>query len=160
MLEIGPGPGASAEWLRHRVDQLVAVELEEETAAGLRVRFVGTNVEVVHADATRLPFDDASFDSVGCFTMLHHVPTTVLQDRLLAQALRVLRPGGWLVGSDSALSNGGHDFHAGDTYLPVDAGTLVTRLRTIGFGGVTVRADDHDLGFRARKRDPEHDDDR
>ena len=28
MLEIGPGPGAATEWLRHRVRSLTAVELD------------------------------------------------------------------------------------------------------------------------------------
>ena len=160
MLELGPGPGASTEWLRHRVERLVVVEIEEEAAAALRRRFAATNVEVLVADGTDLPHEDASFDSVGCFTMLHHVPSTSLQDRLLAEALRVVRPGGTLVGSDSVLSSGGHDFHVGDTYLPVEPGTLLTRLRTIGFGEVMVRASEHELSFRARRPDPERDDDR
>lgn len=158
MLEIGPGPGASAEWLRHRVEHLVAVELDPTTVTTLRERFAATNVEALLGDATDLAFDDGSFDSVGCFTMLHHVPSTTLQDRVLAESLRVLRPGGTMIGSDSVLSNGGHDFHAGDTYLPVDPGTLLTRLRTIGFGDVTISAGEHELSFRARKPDPGRDD--
>src|SRR6201999_3309586 len=35
MLEIGPGPGASTDWLRHRVDHVIALELEEAAAAKL-----------------------------------------------------------------------------------------------------------------------------
>src|SRR4051794_17544919 len=67
MLEIGPGPGASAEWLRNHVEQLVAIEIDKATVARLRERFAGTNVEVVHGDATDLPFEDDSFDSAGTF---------------------------------------------------------------------------------------------
>jgi len=156
MLEIGPGPGASAEWLRHRVQQLVAVELEEETVAALRERFAGTNVEVQHGDATRLPFDEGSFDSVGTFTMLHHVPTPALQNQVFAEALRVLRPGGTMIGSDSIPSTGLHDFHVGDVYNPVDPATLITRLQTVGFGAITVSVD-YGFTFRARKPDPQRD---
>ena len=47
-------------------------------------------------------------------TMLHHVPTVAAQDALLAEACRVLRPGGWFVGVDSLDDPGFRDFHAGD----------------------------------------------
>ena len=44
LLEIGPGPGAATDWLRHRVRRLVAVEVDPEAAAALGERFAGTNV--------------------------------------------------------------------------------------------------------------------
>ena len=150
MLEIGPGPGAATEWLRHRVRRLVAVELEPDAAASLRERFAGTNVSVVVGDATALDYPDGSFDSVGTFTMLHHVPTRTLQDALLAEALRVLRPGGTLVGSDSLASDRLHHFHEGDTYNPVEPAALLPRLRTLGFGPITITVGDT-LLFRAGK---------
>jgi SAM-dependent methyltransferase len=150
MLEIGPGPGAATEWLRHRVRRLVAVELEADAAALLRERFATTNVSVVVGDATALDYPDGSFDSVGTFTMLHHVPTRALQDALLAEALRVLRPGGTLVGSDSLASDRLHRFHEGDTYNPVEPAALLTRLQTLGFGPITITVGDT-LLFRAGK---------
>jgi SAM-dependent methyltransferase len=150
MLEIGPGPGAATEWLQHRVRRLVAVELDADAAAALRERFARTNVSVVVGDATALDYPDGSFDSVGMFTMLHHVPTRALQNALLAEALRVLRPGGTLVGSDSLASDGLHHFHAGDTYNPVEPATLLTRLQTLGFGPITITVGDT-LLFRAGK---------
>jgi SAM-dependent methyltransferase len=150
MLEIGPGPGAATEWLRHRVRRLVAVELDAEAAAALRERFARTNVSIVVGDATALDYPDGSFDSVGMFTMLHHVPTRALQDALLAEALRVLRPGGALFGSDSLASDPLHHFHAGDTYNPVEPAALLTRLQTLGFGPITITVGDT-LIFRAGK---------
>jgi ubiquinone/menaquinone biosynthesis C-methylase UbiE len=154
MLEIGPGPGASTEWLRHEVKRLVAVELDESLAAGLAARFEGANVEVVVGDATRLGYPDGSFDSVGCFTMLHHVPTAALQNDILGEALRVLRSGGVLVASDSLPSDGLHSFHAGDTYNPIDPGSLIARLQTIGFDRITVVVGDV-LKFIAHKPNPD-----
>ena len=156
MLEIGPGPGASADWLRHRVEHLVAVELEEETVTTLQQRFAGTNVEVLQGDATELPFEESSFDSVGCFTMLHHVPSAALQNQLFAEALRVLRPGGTMIASDSLPSTDLHEFHVGDVYNPVDPASLLTRLQTVGFGAITISVD-YGFTFRARKPDPERD---
>jgi SAM-dependent methyltransferase len=150
MLEIGPGPGAATEWLRHRVRRLVAIELEPEATAALGERFAGTNVEAVTGDATALPYPDESFDTVGMFTMLHHVPTRALQDAILAGALRALRPGGTLIGSDSLPSDRLHQFHEGDTYNPVEPAAFLTRLQTIGFGEITLTVSDR-LVFRARK---------
>jgi len=149
MLEIGPGPGAATSWLSQRVKRLTAVELSASAAEALRQRFAGTNVSVVTGDATALEYPSASFDSVGMFTMLHHVPTRRLQDALLAEALRVLRPGGTLVGSDSLASERLHHFHSGDTYNPVEPASLLTRLQTLGFAEMSVTVG-HTLLFRAR----------
>ena len=140
MLEIGPGPGAATELLRHRVKRLSVVELDPTSAGVLAERYSGTNVEVIVGSGSSLGYPDASFSSVGTFTMLHHVPTTALQNRLLAEALRVLRPGGVLIGSDSLPSNDLHQFHEGDTYNPIEAGSFVARLQTIGFERVILDA--------------------
>lgn len=150
MLEIGPGPGAATDWLCDRVKRLTALEIDGAAAALLAERFAQRNVEVAVGDATRLSYPDAAFDSVGCFTMLHHVPTRSLQNTIFAEALRVLRPGGVLVASDSVPSDGLHHFHAGDTYNPIEPGAIVSRLQTIGFGRLTIIVDDV-LMFVARK---------
>ena len=47
MLELGPGPGAATEWLRHRVRRLTAVEVDEQAGLALTKRYAGTNVEVI-----------------------------------------------------------------------------------------------------------------
>jgi SAM-dependent methyltransferase len=150
MLEIGPGPGAATEWLRDRVKRLTVVEIDEEAAAKLAARYAGSNVEVVTGDATKLSYPDESFDSVGSFTMLHHVPTAALQNKILAEAFRVLRPGGALIASDSIASNGLHHFHEGDNYNPIEPATIISRLQTIGFGALVVMVDDG-LRIVARK---------
>lgn len=142
MLEIGPGPGAATEWLRHRVKRLTVLEIDQAAAEKLSGRYSGDNVTVDVGDATRLSYPDESFDSVGSFTMLHHVPTAALQNAILAEALRVLRPGGVLIVSDSLASDGLHHFHEGDTYNPVEPGGLVSRLQTLGFGALTIMVDD------------------
>lgn len=150
MLEIGPGPGAATDWLRHKVSRLTAVEVDESAAALLADRFAGTEVEIVTGSGADLRYPASSFDSVGCFTMLHHVPTLDLQNKILAEAFRVLRPGGALIGSDSLPSTDLHEFHVGDTYNPVEPASLLSRLQTLGFIEVTVMVD-WSLKFIARK---------
>jgi ubiquinone/menaquinone biosynthesis C-methylase UbiE len=150
MLEIGPGPGAATEWLRHKVGRLTAIEIDPAAAALLAGRHAGTNVQIVTGSATDLTFPDASFDSVGAFTMLHHVATLAAQNKILAEAFRVLRPGGVLIGSDSLASNDLHHFHADDTYNPVEPASVLSRLQTLGFSEITVVVDGM-LKFIARK---------
>jgi SAM-dependent methyltransferase len=155
LLELGPGPGAATDWLRRRVTRLVAVEQEEEAAARLADRFAGSNVEVVRGDASALGhpglgYPDASFDTVATCTMLHHVPTRTRQDRVLAEAFRVLRPGGTFLGSDSLPGDDLHHFHEGDTYNPVEPAAFLTRLQCAGFTAITLRVADN-LIFTAAK---------
>jgi SAM-dependent methyltransferase len=154
MLEVGPGPGASTDWLRHKVKRLVALESDEQAAAKLVQKYGPDGVEVVTGDATAMSFPDDSFDSAASFTMLHHVPTAALQNRLLAEVLRVLRPGGVLIGSDSLASNGLHHFHEADDYNPVEPAAFLTRLQTLGFGKITISVD-YTLTFVAYKPDGE-----
>jgi ubiquinone/menaquinone biosynthesis C-methylase UbiE len=155
MLEIGPGPGAATEWLRHQVRRLTAVEMDDAAASKLADRYAGSNVRVVVGSAAELGYPDGSFDSVGSFTMLHHVPTLALQNKVLAEAFRVLRPGGVLICSDSLASNDLHHFHEGDTYNPVEPTSVLGRLQTLGFEKITVMVDGS-LKFVAHKPATEH----
>ncbi|MBF0284668.1 MAG: class I SAM-dependent methyltransferase [Magnetococcales bacterium] len=52
-----------------------------------------SNVFLHHQDSTRLTFEDASFDNVVVFFLLHEQPAGA-RDRTVAEALRVTRPGG------------------------------------------------------------------
>ena len=138
VLEIGPGPGATTDWLRARVQHLTSIEIDPKLASSLRSRLEGTNVTVVEGDATKMPFPDASFSGAVSLTMLHHVPSAELQDRLFAETCRVLRPGGLFVGGDSTPSFGWNIAHLFDTRVPVDPDTLAERLERAGFTGAKV----------------------
>jgi SAM-dependent methyltransferase len=151
MLELGPGYGASTRWLQHRVKRLTALELDPALAQELAAEFDGTNVTIEVGDCTHAQFPDASFDSVGAFTMLHHLPTAAQQYATLSEAFRVLRPGGVLVGSDSLASPELHGFHAGDTYNPIDPARLLVFLQAIGFDWINLTVDEL-LTFAARKQ--------
>lgn len=137
-LEIGPGYGANLRLLADRVSRLTAIEISEKLAGRLHREF-GATATVLHGDGTSMPLPDNSFDSVVCFTMLHHVPTDSAQDALFAEANRVLRPGGVFAGSDGTRGFVFDLIHLGDsTYTPVDPRTLADRLTTAGFTDITV----------------------
>lgn len=151
-LEIGPGFGATTRVLAARSDSLTVVELSEGYCKRLRREF-GDEVAVVQADATAMPFADDHFTGVACFTMLHHVPSSERQDRLLAEVSRVLRPGGTFAGTDSLGT--GRMFkllHVGDTLVPVAPGELPARLERAGFIEPCVEIAGSSLRFRASKR--------
>ena len=52
VLEVGPGPGLTTDLLRQRTSRLTAVEVDADLATALAARLKGTNVDVVHADAS------------------------------------------------------------------------------------------------------------
>jgi SAM-dependent methyltransferase len=150
VLEIGPGFGATTRILARRTTDLTALEIDPRLAARLREQLGGA-VTVVTGDGAELPIPDGHFDVVLCFTMLHHVPSPERQDRILAEARRVLAPGGVLAGSDSLVSTLFRVIHVGDVMVPVDPGTLPGRLRAAGFDDVAVgTAGGRSLRFRAR----------
>lgn len=138
VLEIGPGPGLVTEALvRYGVADLTSMEIDPAAAESLRERY-GERVRVETGDAAAMPFPDASFATVVCCTMLHHVPTAAAQDRVISESRRVLQPGGILAGSDSRTSFRFRMFHLFDTHNPVDPLTFAGRLAAAGFEDVFV----------------------
>ncbi len=151
VLEIGPGFGATTRVLARRAGRLTVLELEPRYCEILR-RTLPADVEVVQGDATAMPFADGRFSAVVCFTMMHHLPSQSAQDGLLAEAARVLAPGGVLAGTDS-LGTGMlfRALHVGDTLVPVAPDRLPARLRAAGLAGGEVRRGGRSFSFRARK---------
>jgi SAM-dependent methyltransferase len=151
LLELGPGPGVTTEVLRRRVARLTAVELDAALAARLARRLPRPGVRVVRGDGAALPFRDRSFEAAAVFTMLHHVPSVALQDRLLAEVCRCLRPGGLLVGSDTLPSLRFRLYHLADTMVVVDPDRLPGRLEAAGFEEPLVDTRAGRIRFRARR---------
>jgi len=153
-LEVGPGPGLTTDLLRSRVARLTALEIDNALAVSLAARLRGSNVTALRGDATAMPFKDGSFSGAASFTMLHHVPSPALQDRLFKEVRRVLRPGGTFAGVDSLQSLRMRLFHIHDTLVPVDPQRLGSRLEAAGFGSVAVEIKGHAFRFRARSSAP------
>lgn len=151
MLELGPGPGLTTDLLRLSAPHLTALELDPVLAESLRSRMRGSSVEVVSGDATHVPFPDEQFSSVVSFTMLHHVPSRELQDRVLSEVRRVLQAGGIFLGSDSLDGWIMRLIHIGDTLVPIEPVTFGARLTAVGFEGVIVERNSDAFRFQARR---------
>jgi len=151
VLEVGPGPGLTTDLLRTRTEHLTAVEMDAAVAAAVTTRLAGTNVEVIHGEGsdTGLPAD--RFSGAVCFSVLHHIPSAALQDRLFAELHRVLRPGGVFLGADALDLDVLRQGHVDDVFVPVDPDTLGSRLETAGFGPVAVEKDDYQFRFSVTK---------
>ena len=112
VLEIGGGAGAMADvnLREHSMVDLTITDLDPEMlerATRRLARFVG-RAHTELADCTALPFDDATFDTVVSFIMLHHVGDW---RSALPEMHRVLRPGGTILGydlTDTRLARGFH----------------------------------------------------
>jgi SAM-dependent methyltransferase len=149
VLEVGPGPGLTTDVLRGLVDRLTAVEVDQSLADALSTRLAGSNVEVVHADATEMPFSSGRFSAALSFTMLHHVPSVALQDKLFGEVASVLRPGGVFAGTDSRDGEDFRELHTDDVCVPIDPVGFDHRLFQAGFAQVLVETDEYGVHFRA-----------
>jgi SAM-dependent methyltransferase len=151
VLEIGPGPGLTTDLLRRRVPRVTAIEMDPALADALARRMAGTNVDVVHGDATASGLAPERFSAAACFSMLHHMPSAAAQDALFAEVHRVLRPGGTFVGVDSRDLEPIRLGHADDVFVPVDPASLPARLEAAGFGSVSVDVGDYQFRFVASR---------
>ncbi|MFC7496296.1 MULTISPECIES: class I SAM-dependent methyltransferase [unclassified Nocardioides] len=107
VLEIGAGTGLNVEHYPSTATSVVLTEPVAAMAARLRRRTAARDgMSVVEAPAERLPFADASFDTVVSTMVLCTVADV---DTALAEVARVLRPGGGLLFLEHV--------HAGDTRL-------------------------------------------
>ena len=100
VLEVGCGTGVLTRVLAAlaEVDTVVGVDLAPSLLEKARERAADLpGIRFEQADARSLPFADESFDVAVFDSTLSHVPEP---DRALAEAFRVLRPGGCLAAFD------------------------------------------------------------
>lgn len=98
----GAGTGLDFPFLPGHHDY-VALDLTAAMLARARHRAVGLDMALVQGDSMALPFADAGFDAV----VLHLITAVVPQpQRCLAEAARVLKPGGHILLFDKFLRRG------------------------------------------------------
>jgi len=103
LLDIGTGTGRLLELAAPRADRALGVDMSRDMLALARARLaergLADRAAVRQADMYRLPFADASFDAVALQMVLHYAEDPAAA---LAEAARVLRPGGTLLVADLA----------------------------------------------------------
>ncbi|MCS6851387.1 MAG: class I SAM-dependent methyltransferase [Gemmataceae bacterium] len=92
VLDLGCGHGLAAIVLARRQAHVTALDLSRGYLREARARAAAhaVPIDLVQADAERLPFADASFDAVWGHAILHHLRV----DAAANEVRRVLRPGG------------------------------------------------------------------
>lgn len=104
VLELGIGGGLNlAFYDPARVDSVTGVDPSEglRRIARAAPRPAGLRVEILEGEAERLPFESASFDTITCTFTLCSVRSP---EAALAEARRVLKPGGRLLFSEHGLA--------------------------------------------------------
>jgi SAM-dependent methyltransferase len=105
-IDIGAGTGANLGLFPDDVGQVVMVEPDPHMMRRLRpkVGAAGADVELVEAGAEQLPFPDDSFDTAVFTLVLCTVPDPAAA---LAEAARVLKPGGQMLFIEHVRGEGG-----------------------------------------------------
>lgn len=93
VLEVGCGMGCMAMNWAQQGANVTAVDLNPVAIQQTRKRFelFGLSGEIREADGENLPFEDATFDYVYSWGVLHHSPNTA---QSIAELYRVLKPNG------------------------------------------------------------------
>ncbi len=145
ILEVGPGTGYYtldvADWVGPQ-GEIEILDLQREMldhTMGRAAERGLSNISPTQADATALPYDDASFDAAHLTTVLGEIPD---QDAAVRELARVLKPGGRLVVGELL----------GDPHY-VSFGTLQERAAAAGL--TFERREGGFVGYFARFAKPE-----
>jgi ArsR family transcriptional regulator len=103
LLDIGTGTGRLLELVAPQTDRALGIDMSRDMLALARARLaergLADRAAVRQADMYRLPFADAAFDAIAMQMVLHYAEDPAAA---LAEAARVLRPGGTLLVADLA----------------------------------------------------------
>jgi ubiquinone/menaquinone biosynthesis C-methylase UbiE len=96
VLEVGCGSGIAVQLFAEAGADVTAVDLTPWAVETTRARVAAFEIDatVLEADGEDLPFDDALFDLVFSWGVIHH---STDMDRALGELVRVCRPGGEIV---------------------------------------------------------------
>ncbi|GAB4085687.1 class I SAM-dependent methyltransferase [Myceligenerans cantabricum] len=146
VLLVAVGTGRDLPFLHDDVTSVAGIDLSPPMLEHARRRAteLGIDARLRAGDAERLPYDDASFDTVTCTLALCSIPRPRVA---LAEMHRVLAPGGRLLLVD----------HVGSTWPPIRLGQWLVEAFTVPSAGEHFTRRQlpalRDLGFRIQERD-------
>ncbi|GAB3163179.1 class I SAM-dependent methyltransferase [Myceligenerans halotolerans] len=146
VLMVAVGTGRDLPFLHDDVTAVAGIDLSPPMLdqARRRAAELGRDADLREGDAEHLPFGDASFDTVTCVLSLCTIPRPEVA---LAEAKRVLRPGGRLLLLD----------HIGSTWPPIRLGQWLVEAFTIPSAGEHFTRRQlgrvRDLGFEIAETD-------
>jgi ArsR family transcriptional regulator len=137
--DLGCGTGALLSTLAQSVARVIGVDGSDEMLAAARARLrAAENVELRRGPLEALPIDDATLDAATMMLVLHHVPSPSIA---IAEAARVLKPGGQLLIVDMAPhEREEYRRQMGHVWLGFSEEQISRWLQQAGLGGVSVRA--------------------
>ncbi len=96
VLDVACGNGYGSDYLFHwgKAKSVIGVDISEEAVKYASSHYGTRNLSFMVCDATRLQFDDESFDVVVSFETVEHIRD---HEQFMLEVRRVLRPGGTLV---------------------------------------------------------------
>lgn len=97
LLDIGCGNGRAYQLFRDAAIEYEGVDVSPELINIARRLHPDILATFRVGSMLSLPYEDASFDVTTAVAVLHHIPSARLRRQALAEAYRVLKPGGWLL---------------------------------------------------------------
>lgn len=102
LLDIGCGTGYLIDMLqKQKSADYYGLDLSPEMLKVAKNKLSGS-VELIEGYSDSLPYKDSSFDVVTCIQSFHHYPKP---EKAMAEAYRVLKPGGLYIISDTGMGN-------------------------------------------------------
>jgi len=120
LLDIGCGQGRLSRALSKRGARMTGVD--PQAAMVDLARQTAPDAQFEKAGAEALPFDDNSYDGAIILNSLHHVPEAIIDDAI-AEAMRVIRPGGIFLILEP-LAKGGYQ----EVFAPIDDETEIRAM--------------------------------
>jgi len=91
----GVGYGRNAQVFRDQGMQVTGIEISQ-TAIALASKHFGPAMTIHHGSVTEMPFDEASYDGIFCYALIHLLDSGE-RAKLVSDCYRQLAPGGWMV---------------------------------------------------------------
>ncbi|MBB5606357.1 MULTISPECIES: bifunctional 2-polyprenyl-6-hydroxyphenol methylase/3-demethylubiquinol 3-O-methyltransferase UbiG [unclassified Janthinobacterium] len=105
----GIGYGRNAQVFRDKGMQVTGIEISQ-TAIALASKHVGQDMPIHHGSVTDMPFDNASYDGIFCYALIHLLDSSE-RAKLVQDCYRQLAPSGLMV--FTAISKEAHTYGQG-----------------------------------------------